>query len=216
MTDCTTLNVREQIIERMAYHMWVDALQSIADEVRIDIAEFVDTHEDNVPSDVMDEACKWLKEIEEFNGRTSPTGEVMRKSIVDIAAEIEADIFTYDEEIDDLAYYCVMQYMGAGVCWTDSRKTAELKTPYGESSWSARDGAYELLDDESRKWYDVKELTGLDAVESCQGTTRNLRVLTPREHGGLDERIISQSDAYNLIDKGNPPLIMVEDWREEN
>ncbi len=221
MSDCTTLNVREEIIERMAHYMWDDALMSTAEEVGIKSEEFKWEHTENVPQAVTDVAGKWLRSIEEFNGRTSPTGDVIRKCISDIAHEIGAMIYEDDEEIDELGYYCYMQTCGHGVAWTDNRiDSPELKTPYMESPCEAREAAYELLSADDRAWYDAKELTHWSAVHACIGTDRMMRKLTPREHGGLDEEILTPKQAETLIYThaaiaSDCPLLMVADWREE-
>lgn len=186
------LTDRKQVLQAMAHAMINDAVFYMQEEVGCD---YLEDDVIDLPAVVMGEAITWLKEIEEHNNC----------SIEDIIEKLDADY-----EIDELGYYCAMQYMGSGVAWSDSRE-GELHTPTGESSEMAMDFVYQQLTLEDKRWHGVKELINESALIECVGTDWELIV-----HNGL-QNTVSQSQAKELLDRvtdvDDKPLITIKDWR---
>lgn len=104
-------HVKDEVLEHMINTLWEDALETAAvygvengwlSNPESQIAD----KKNEIPQEAKDEAEKILDEFEKLND----------KSIGEIAEELDTT------EYDMLGYYIVMQALGHGVSWSDSRE----------------------------------------------------------------------------------------------
>ena len=133
----------EPLVEEMAEVIWADTLHTVA----MQVAEEYETpnnwiglvmHQlgEDVPKEAASDARRFLKDFKKANGETS-------------WFHIANNLNVTDEDLDTFAYYIVMQTLGQGVAWSDSRP-GELITGYDEATNSygpAEERVYTLLEE---------------------------------------------------------------------
>jgi hypothetical protein len=111
--DESSSHVKDEVLDHMINTLWEDALNTAAvygveDGWLTDPEAQIEDKKNEIPQEAKDEAEKILDEFEKLND----------KSIGEIAEELDTT------EYDMLGYYIVMQALGEGVSWSDSREGA--------------------------------------------------------------------------------------------
>lgn len=129
----------DNLVPIMAEYLWEDALHSIGEadeqEGRIDSAQrFIDEYRNE----------------ESINGCYRDARQIVRAVEAhyfpnDIEAVVEW--FEAESDLDEFAYYLVMQTLGHGVAWSDDHEE-ELWTPdWDAAMWYSHEDASEAADD---------------------------------------------------------------------
>lgn len=107
--DDSDSHVKEEVLEYMTKTLWEDALETAAtygmEDGWLEGRSEIEDKKNEIPKEAEEVARKMLDEFEKSN----------EKSIGEVAKDLETT------EYDMLGYYIVMQALGSGVAWSDSR-----------------------------------------------------------------------------------------------